>query len=684
MTKTISQDQTIQQRILSLRHEINQANIDYYCNDAPTVPDAVYDQWFRELAQLESQFPELATPDSPTQRVGSTPVSVFKKVVHRIPMLSLDNIFEADDLVSFNQRLHDRLDLATEIPFTFRCEPKFDGLAVSLRYENGFFMQGSTRGDGESGEDITQNLKTVHDIPLKISGNDIPAALEVRGEVFINKKGFMQLNAEAESKGEKIFANPRNAAAGSLRQLDSKITARRPLRFYTYDLVLDTDSAAFTTQSEKFEKLQCWGFPVCAESAIKEGLEGCKHFYEDILKKRSTLPYDIDGIVIKIDSLAIQKRLGSASRAPRWAIAYKFPAEEKVTQVKAIEFQVGRTGALTPVARLEPVAVGGVIVSNATLHNIDEVIRKDVRVGDEVIVRSAGDVIPEIIGVLESSQKRLQRAAITQLPKNCPVCNSPVLKAEGGAVARCTGGLYCQAQLKEGIKHYASRRAMDIEGLGDKLIESLVDAGLIQHVNDLYNLQHSSIASLEKMGNKSAENLLASIEISKTTTLARFIYALGIREVGEATARCLADHFKELEALIAADNSSLQKVPDVGPIVAENIVAFMRNPHNREVIAALLQAGINWPLPAERAFSKKLPLEGKTFVITGAMQHFSRDDAKARLIELGATVSESISKNTYCLIAGEKAGSKLSKANALGIQILNEQEFLDFLHSLAT
>lgn len=667
-----------EQEILSLKEQLNYHAQRYYVLDDPEIPDAEYDKLFRRLETLEQQYPELVTLDSPTQRVGGKVLDHFKQVVHELPMLSLSNAFSEDEVFDFAQRIEDRLDQQT---FHIVAEPKLDGLAISLRYEHGILVQAATRGDGQTGEDVTQNVRTIQAIPLKLSGDDYPQVLEARGEVFMPKAGFEQLNKTQIEKGEKAFANPRNAAAGSLRQLDSKVTATRPLDMFCYALGVvrgeHPEQPIKHSHSEILKQLQHWGLAVSPEVKRLDNCQQCLAYYQDILKRRPELPYEIDGVVFKVDSIAQQQQAGFISRAPRWAIAYKFPAEEAMTRLLAIDVQVGRTGALTPVARLEPVFVGGVTVTNATLHNQDEIDRKDVRVGDTVIVRRAGDVIPEVVGPVLS--QRPKNTSLFIIPDHCPVCGSVAERVDGEAKSRCTGGLYCPAQRKEAIKHFASRKAMDIDGLGNKLVEQMVDAGLINDVSDLYQLTVAQVSALDRMGQKSAENLIQAINNSKTATLTRFIYALGIREVGEATALALANYYKTLEAIESATQEDLQAVPDVGPVVAQHIVTFFAQEHNHEVLKKLLDAGIHWPETIVKDMAQ-LPLAGKTVVLTGSLSSLARNDAKARLIELGAKVSGSVSKKTDLVIAGEKAGSKLTKAQELGIEVLNEEQMLELFN----
>ena len=661
-----------QKIIDKLRRELNQHNHQYYVLDQPSVPDAEYDRLFRELQSLETEFPELIVADSPTQRVGAEPSTAFTQVQHEVPMLSLGNAFSEEELKAYEKRISDRLkkdQLITEELITFSAEPKLDGLAVSILYKNGKLVRGATRGDGKTGEDITSNIRTIQTIPLTLIGDNPPKLLEVRGEVFMSKAGFEKMNKAAAKNDEKVFANPRNAAAGSLRQLDPRITAKRPLEIYFYNLGQLDGMPLPKTHSETLSLLRQLGLRVSPESKVVQGAKGCLQYYNNIGKKRNDLPYEIDGVVYKVDDLKLQEELGFVSRAPRWAIAHKFSAQEEITILNAVEFQVGRTGALTPVARLEPVTVAGVTVSNATLHNMDELERKDVRVGDTVIVRRAGDVIPEVVSVVKD--RRPKRTTKIKLPKHCPVCGSTVERVEGEAVARCSGGLVCSAQRKEAIKHFASRKAMDIDGLGDKLVELLVNEELIDHVDDLFQLNSEQLVSLERMGQKSADNLIKAFEKSKQTTLARFIYALGIREVGEATAQNLASDFGGMESLMQADDELLQQVPDVGPIVAAHIVAFFKQKTNRDIVQRLMATGIHWPKPKAPAKSKQ-PLAGNIYVLTGTLSSMSRDDAKAKLQALGAKVAGSVSKNTTAVIAGENAGSKLSKAESLGVEVLSE------------
>jgi DNA ligase (NAD+) len=672
-------DQTLRQQYLELVELVNHHSYLYYVLDEPQIPDIEYDNLFRQLESLEQQHPELVTLDSPTQRVGGTVLEGFATVKHQVPMLSLSNAFDDEEIKEFSQRIDELLDHES---FQLVAEPKLDGLAISLRYEQGVLVQAATRGDGQTGEDVTANVRTIHSIPLKLLGDDFPQVLEVRGEIFMPKKGFEALNQSQFKKGEKTFANPRNAAAGSLRQLDSSIAAARPLDMFCYGIGLvekaHQNNPLQSTHLDILLQLKHWGLPVSPEIKRLSGWQQCLDYYQDILSRRASLAYDIDGVVYKVDSIAQQQKAGFISRAPRWAIAHKFPAEEAMTQLVNIDVQVGRTGALTPVARLEPVFVGGVTVTNATLHNQDEIDRKDVRIGDTVIVRRAGDVIPEVVKSVLA--KRPANAKPYLLPTHCPICGSLAERTNNEAKSRCTGGLYCPAQRKEAIKHFASRKAMDIDGLGDKLVEQMVDLEMIKDIADLYHLKTEDISAMERMGEKSANNLIAAIEKSKQTVLPRFLYALGIREVGEATALALSNHYQTLEKIMSADSESLQQVNDVGPVVAHNIETFFAQAHNQEVLNKLLESGIQWPA-IKSVDHEALPLAGKTIVLTGSLSQMARNDAKAKLVELGAKVSGSVSKNTDMVIAGEKAGSKLQKAQELNIPILNEAEMMDLFQS---
>jgi DNA ligase (NAD+) len=660
-------------RIAQLRAEIEQHNYRYYVLDDPSIPDAEFDRLFRELQTLEAQHPELLAADSPTQRVGVTPLKSFAEVQHRTPMLSLNNAFSEDEVRAFDARIREALGVA-EVEYA--VEPKFDGLAITLSYRDGMFVQGATRGDGSTGEDVTENLRTVRTIPLRL--HKPIRDVEVRGEVLMFKRDFAKLNDAQRAKGEKEFVNPRNAAAGSLRQLDSRITASRRLSFFSYGIGFCDGAKLPNQQDQQMALLQQWGVPVAQQRSVVRGLEGLLAYYLEIGEAREQLPFDIDGVVYKVNDIAQQQQLGFVSRAPRWAIAHKFPAEEAMTTLLDIEVQVGRTGALTPVARLAPVFVGGVTVTNATLHNEDEIRRKDVRIGDTVIVRRAGDVIPEVARVVLERRRRDVREFV--MPKVCPVCGSRVARLEDEAVWRCTGGLFCPAQRKQALLHFASRRAMNIEGLGDKLVEQLVDTHIVNNPAALYKLGLLAIINLERMGEKSAVNLLAGIEHSKHTTLARFIFALGIRNVGEATAKDLAQHFGSLDNLLAADVESLQQVHDVGPVVAQSIADFLAEAHNREVIEQLRACGVHWAEQQPLA-ATALPFSGKTFVLTGTLAALSREEAKEKLEALGAKVSGSVSKKTDYVVAGVEAGSKLDKARELGVAVLDEQQFLALLEA---
>lgn len=659
----------VKQQIAQLRDEINQHNHRYYVLDEPQIPDKEYDRLLRELQKLEQQYPQLVTADSPTQRVGATPLSQFNEIQHLTPMLSLNNAFDEQEVSEFDRRAREKLNCES---IDYAAEPKLDGLAISLLYKNGVLERGATRGDGFSGEDVTQNIRTIDSIPLRLMGNDYPALLEVRGEVIMSKTGFEKLNHQQREKGEKTFANPRNAAAGSLRQLDPRITATRPLSFYSYAVGKVEGGELPDTQMAVLEQLRHWGLRLNPEVSVVTDVAGCLEYYGQLQHKRDSLDYDIDGVVYKVNDLSQQEKLGFVSRAPRWAIAHKFPAQEAMTTLLAIDIQVGRTGALTPVARLEPVFVGGVTVTNATLHNQDEVERKDVRVGDTVVVRRAGDVIPEVVSVVLS--KRPKSTKKFKMPGQCPICDSEVIRLENEAVARCTGGLYCPAQRKEAIKHFASRKAMDIEGLGDKLVEQLVDNVIVKDPSDIYQLDLTTLATLERMAEKSAQNLLDAIEKSKQTRLERFIYALGIRQVGETTARTLARHFGNLTKLMSAPEEELISVQDVGPIVAASIAHFFHEPHNQIIIKKLQDAGVHWA-DIKVAPKQQLPLSGKTFVITGTLANISREDAKALLEERGAKVVGSVSKKTDYVVVGENPGSKAIKAESLGISMLDEIAF---------
>ncbi len=676
-------NKNIAEKIQQLRALIEEHNYLYYVMDAPIIPDAEYDKLFIELQQLEKNYPEYLHSTSPTQRVGHQPAKHFTQITHAVPMLSLDNAFTTEEVTAFDRRVHERLAVTQEIDYA--CEPKLDGLAVTLYYEKGVLQFAATRGDGSTGEDITANMRTLPMIPLHLRGTQYPERFEVRGEVFMPKKGFAELNTHALKTGGKVFANPRNAAAGSVRQLDPSVTATRPLAFYGYGVGIFSDELP-SSHFALMQLLQAVGLPINPELAVVQGVAGCLAYYARLQAQRPALPYDIDGVVYKVNSLALQQKLGFVSRAPRFAVAHKFPAEEVVTRLIAVEFQVGRTGAITPVARLEPVFVGGVTVSNATLHNMDEVKRKGIRIGDQVIVRRAGDVIPEIVATVPSSAnaRQMARGADICLPILCPVCQSRIEQLPHEAIARCSGGLFCPAQRREAIRHFASRRALDIVGLGDKLVEQLVDAHYIATVADLYKLTEAKLISLPRMAEKSAKNLLAALEKSKATTLSRFLYALGIREVGETTARELATYFGDLNPLIHATTEELESLSDVGPIVAGHIVAFFREAHNLKVIAELQAAGVHWEKKAKQAHAdrqKNLPLSGKTIVLTGTLSSMTREAAKETLQALGAKVAGSVSAKTDYVIAGSEAGSKLQKAEMLGVKVMDEEAFVVWLHS---
>ncbi|MFT5544206.1 MAG: DNA ligase (NAD+) [Arenicella sp.] len=662
-------------RVDALKSQLEEHNYQYYVLDAPIVPDAEYDRQMRELISIEKHYPELLSNDSPSQKVGGTPLSKFEQVEHEVAMLSLDNGFEDEDLKVFEKRLQDRLLSFDHMQFS--CEPKLDGLAVSILYENGVLTRAATRGDGQIGENITKNVKTIANVPIKLRGENIPSRVEVRGEVFMPKAGFEKLNERQKLAGKKVFANPRNAAAGSLRQLDSRITAKRPLLFYAYSMgVIEGDSLSdLALHTQRLAALGEWGIPLCKESSFADGAEQCIGYFKEIGEMRNSLSYDIDGVVFKVNDIKLQQRLGFVSKAPRWAIAQKFPAQEELTTLLDVEFQVGRTGAITPVARLKPVFVGGVTVSNATLHNQDEIARLGVKIGDKIIIRRAGDVIPQVVSVV--LEQRSDSVSDIVFPTHCPVCNSHVERTESEAIARCTGGLVCGAQRKEAIKHFASRKAFDIDGLGDKIVEQLVDANLIENPADLFRLDIPKLLSVERMGEKSAVNLLNSLDKSRATTLPKFLYSLGIREVGESTARNLALHYMTLEDVMQADIDSLLEVPDVGAIVAQHLFHFMREPLNIDIIQDLITLGIHWPT-IEKASEEQQPFAGKTVVLTGTMTQMGRSEAKAKLQELGAKVSGSVSAKTDLLIAGEKAGSKLSKAESLNIKVWNEAQMLAF------
>ena len=675
MTQADSADTSaVSEQIATLKEQINRHNYSYYVLDAPTVPDAEYDRLMRELSELETSFPQLITLDSPTQRVGAKPLSSFEQVRHVVPMLSLDNAFDEDEMLAFDKRAREKLGL-TQI--SYAAETKLDGLAISLLYENGKLVQAATRGDGSNGEEVTLNARTIKSIPLALIGKDFPDLLEVRGEVFISKLDFAALNKKQKNSDEKTFANPRNTAAGSLRQLDPKLTAQRPLSFYAYGTgQISSGGINITTHTEMLLNLRKWGLPVSPETKNAEGIQKCLEYYNNISERRSSLPHEIDGVVFKLNNFEEQKALGYVSRAPRWAIAYKFPPEEELTVVENIEIQLGRTGALTPVARLTPVFVGGVTVTNATLHNEEEIARKDVRVGDTVVIRRAGDVIPEVVSVIRD--KRPQNSIPFRMPDSCPVCGSKTAKTEGEAVTRCTAGIFCSAQASQAIIHFSSRRAMDIDGLGDKLVEQLFETQLIKNVADLYELELEQLVELERMGDKSAANLLTALDKSKNTSLDKFLYALGIREVGEATARAIALHFGNLDKIKAATSDELEEITDVGPVVAKNISAFFNEEQNNRIIERLISSGVNWA--DIEVNTEDLQLKGKTFVLTGTLRSLNRDEAKQMLQQLGAKVSSSVSRKTDYVVAGEDAGSKLRKAEELGIEIVDENELRTLLN----
>lgn len=680
----------VQQQIELLRARLREFNYQYYVLDNPSVPDAEYDRLLQQLRQLEAQHPDLITPDSPTQRVGGEPIAAFKQVKHAVPMLSLENAFSEEDLQAFVRSIEERLGIVEE--FEFSCEPKLDGLAISLIYEHGVLVRAATRGDGETGEEVTHSVRTIKSVPLRLNSTRLPPALlEVRGEVFMPKAAFERFNAKARATGDKLLANPRNAAAGALRSLDPKVAAARELGFYAYAAgqVIDSPEWPITperTHTGRLQILKAMGLPISQEMAVRKGYEGCLSYYRDIGERRNILPFEIDGVVYKLNRIDWQEQLGFVSRAPRWAIAHKFPAQEELTVLEGVDFQVGRTGALTPVARLKPVFVGGVTVSNATLHNTDEIERLDLRVGDTVIVRRAGDVIPQVASVV--LDRRPAHAAHIQMPSQCPECGAQVErdvkieKLKSGeekvtplAAWRCTAGISCPAQRIEAILHFAGRRALDIEGLGDKLVEQLIERELVHTPADIYALSLSVLAELERMGDKSAVKLHKAIESSKSTTLARFLFGLGIRDVGEVTAQTLANEFGDIDAIMAADVERLQQIRDVGPVVARRVHQFFANPANRESVAALRAAGVHWPAVAviDKA---ALPLNGKVFVLTGTLEAFSRDEAAEKLQALGAKVTDSVSKKTSVVVAGPGAGSKLAKATELGVEVWDEPRLL--------
>ena len=664
---------TIQSEILQLTQELNQHNMRYYVDDEPSIPDAEYDRLMQRLKTLETEHPDFALKDSPTQRVGGIPLAKFNQVQHLKPMLSLDNVFNNTEFDAFNKRITDKTGQVS-----FCCEPKLDGLAVSLLYRDGLLERAATRGDGATGEDITENVRTINSIPLRLRGEGYPQLIEVRGEVFMPKAAFEALNEKAIKTNQKTFVNPRNAAAGSLRQLDSKITASRSLAFYAYALgVVEHEVEPMANAHyDQLMQLKKWGFPVSDEVKLVDNVSDVFAYYQDIMTRRPDLSYEIDGVVLKVNLMEQQQQLGFVAKAPRWAIAYKFPAQEEMTLLDGVDFQVGRTGAVTPVARLKPVFVGGVTVSNASLHNADEMARLGVKLGDTVIIRRAGDVIPQIVAIVP--EKRPEDAIDIVFPTDCPVCGSLVERLEDEAVARCTGGLFCEAQRKEAIKHFASRKALDIDGLGDKIVEQLIDKELVANPADLFKLNASMLTMLERMGMKSANNLINALTDSKSTTLPRFLYALGIREVGEATAANLANYFKSIDALKVATTEQLTEVDDVGIVVAQHVHSFFEQDNNLEVIQKLIDVGVHWP-KIEAQAETELPLKGQTWVLTGTLTQLNRNDAKARLQALGAKVAGSVSKNTYCVVAGEAAGSKLAKAEEIGVTVWSEQQLLALL-----
>ena len=661
----------IQKQIERLRRGINKHNYSYYVLAQPTIPDSAYDELFFELQELEKKYPELIISSSPTQRMGAKPLKMFESVKHEIPMLSLESVFDEKELHAFNKRILQRLKIDKALEYV--CEPKMDGVALSLLYKKGELIRAATRGDGYTGENVTQNTRTISTVPLQLCGDDYPDLVEIRGEVLMPRKGFEKLNQEVEKRGGKTFANPRNAASGSLRQLDSRITVRRPLIFYGYLIGLFRGKDLPKNHSDILEVFKRWGIPVIFKKVV-EGIKGCLNYYKRLMKIREKIPFDIDGIVIKVNSLRLQTELGFVSRAPRWAIAYKFPAKENMTVVKAIEFQIGRTGIVTPVARLEPVLVGGVKVRNATLHNFDKLYHKDIRIGDTVIVCRAGDVIPKIVEPILSN--RPKSAKLVKVPTHCPVCRTELIKPKSKVGIRCVGGLYCRAQLHESIKHFASRYAMNIQGLGDKLVKLFIQEKLIKDITDIYQLKKSTTTMLPRLGEKSVDNLLAAIDKSKKTTLPRFLYALGIRGVGDATARTLIRHFYKIESLMQASIRELQEIRDVGPVLAENIYAFFHQKHNMELINQLIYLGVCW---SKEKIVVESRVTGKTFILTGALKTLTREQAKEKIGRLGGVVASSVSRNTNYVIAGENPGSKYKKAEELGILVIDEEAFLQLL-----
>lgn len=661
---------SIRDRVSGLRAALNEHNRRYHVLDEPTISDAEYDRLFRELLDLEEQYPELDAPDSPTRRAGAPPLKAFAAVEHDVAMLSLSNAFDESEVFAFDKRIRDKADIEH---VHYMAEPKLDGLAVSLLYERGILVRGATRGDGGTGEDVTTNIKTIQSVPLRLHGEDVPKVLEARGEVFLSHDGFRKLNEDQRASDRKLFINPRNAAAGSLRQLDSRLTAHRPLEVFFYGLGR-VEGAAPRNHRALLDAFESWGLRVSPLAELVSGAAGCIEFYQRIAAMRPDLPYDIDGVVYKVNDMALQSVLGNISRAPRWALAHKFPAQEESTEVLDIEVQVGRTGAVTPVARLKPVFVGGVTVSNATLHNRREIERLDIRAGDTVVVRRAGDVIPEVVSV--NKGKRLENSQPFEFPGTCPVCGSDIIYEGEGIVARCSGGLYCSAQRKESIKHFASRRAMDIDGLGDKIVDQLVESDLVHDAADLYLLTHEQLAALDRLADKSATNLVDALERSKSTKLGRFLFALGIGQVGESTAQQLANHFGGLDAIVAAPVEALERIADIGPVVAASIRTFFDQPHNTEVILNLRQAGVAWPEPGPATQNEELPLSGRTFVLTGTLAGMTRDEAKQHLQNRGAKVTTSVSKKTDYVVAGADPGSKVEKARQLGVEIIDEPKLM--------
>ena len=660
-----------QKRAAQLRAELDGHNYRYHVLDAPSVPDAAYDQLYRELLELEARHPDLKVSDSPTQRVGAALAAGFSEVRHGVPMLSLDNAFSTEDVEAFDRRLRDRLKTDGELEYS--AEPKLDGVAINLWFESGELVRAATRGDGTVGEDVTINVRTIRSVPLRLRGETLPGSLEVRGEIFMPRAGFRQMNEAARVAGDKVFVNPRNAAAGSLRQLDPRLTASRPLGMFAYGIGTISGGSRPSRHSETMALLRDWGLPVAPEAEVVTGVCGCLAYHKKMLEKRLGLPYDTDGVVYKVNDIELQARLGTVARAPRWAVAHKFPAEEQLTTVEVVEFQVGRTGVLTPVARLVPVFVGGATVSNATLHNLDELRRKDVRPGDTVVVRRAGDVIPEVVAVV--ADRRPRRSSPVEPPEKCPVCGSAVVRVEGESALRCSGGLVCPAQRKESLRHFASRRALNIEGLGSQLIEQLVDRGVVRTPVDLFRLTLPALLDLERMGERSATKLLAAIEKGKATTLERFLYALGIPEVGEATSKALARHFVRLDALMDAPEDELTEVADVGAVMAAHISAFLAQPHNQEVIKELRQLGVHWEEVAPPPDHADLPMSGKTFVLTGTLTGMTREEATEKIEALGGKVTSSVTAKTSYLVVGANPGSKLARAEKLGVEVVDEGFF---------